>query len=360
MDIRSSSRSTGESVQWAFVVGAPRCGTTAIAKWLRDHSEISLSKPKEPHFFVMKDVRGYPTDELRSVLQRDYVDRFFANRGAASVLVDGSVSYIYAPEQIEPALRIWPDAKFIICVRSPLQMLPSLHQRHFVNGDETVRKFETAWSLVPERRAGRSIPRSCLDPRFLDYWEAGFLGKHVEKFLRIIGRDRCLITVFDDLLSNPRREYLRALDFLGLPDDGKVIFERHADSKDCRIAWLQRLLQRPPRVALRFLDSDDLHNPRFAETAGPVFQKVLDVRTRILDWNEIPAERREIDPAVLDQMRAMYRNDVMLLSDLVDRDLGHWLDPAGSAPIVPVQRAVGSLEPETEARQFAARTSRVR
>jgi hypothetical protein len=214
-------------------------------------------------------------------------------------------------------------------------MLPSLHQRHFVNGDETVRKFERAWSLVPERRQGESIPRGCLDPRFLDYWEAGFLGKHLSNFLRVIGQERCLITLFDDLVADPRREYRRALDFLGLPDDDKSVFERHADSRDCRIAWLQHLLQRPPRIAIGFLDSDDLNNPNFAETAGPLFQTVLNVRTRILDWNEFPAGRRQIDRAVLNEMRDMYRADVALLSTIIDRDLDHWLadDEEKTVPI---------------------------
>jgi sulfotransferase family protein len=281
---------------------------------------------------MMRDVRSYSIDELRRVVQRDYVERFFPNRHGASVLAEGSVSYFYGPERLEPILRLWPSAKFIICLRNPLQMIPSLHQRHFVNGDETVRRFERAWSLVPERRNGRFIPRSCLDPRFLDYWEAGHLGKHVRNFLSVIGRERCLLTLFDDLQSDPRRVYRQVLEFLGLPDDDKTVFERHAESKDCRIASLQRLLQRPPRVAMRLLDSDDLHNPRFAETAGPLFQKILDVRTRILDWNEIPAERPKIDPALIEEMRTLYRDDVFLLSQLLERDLSHWMDSEQAAP----------------------------
>ena len=34
-----------------FVVGAPRCGTTAISKYLSDNPNICFSRPKEPHFF---------------------------------------------------------------------------------------------------------------------------------------------------------------------------------------------------------------------------------------------------------------------------------------------------------------------
>lgn len=339
MDATTKTGSINPSQRWAFVVGAPRCGTTAVAKWLRGHPEVCLAKPKEPHFFAIRDLRSSSDAELREVVSSKFIERFFPNRHGASVLIDGSVSYIYAPERLEPALRLWPDAKFILCIRNPLQMVPSLHQRHFVNGDENVRDFGRAWSLVPQRRRGRSIPRSCLDPRLLDYWESGFLGKHVQNFLHTIGRKRCLVIVFDDLVANPRHEYLRTLEFLDLPDDGKTVFERHADSKDCRLAWLQRLLQRPPHFAMHFVDPDDLQNPRFAETASPWLQKVIDTRSRILDWNEIPARPPAVDPAIVQEMRAMYEGDVSLLSELLERDLTPWLDVDRPILIAPMEVA---------------------
>ena len=34
-----------------FIIGAPKCGTTSLADWLRDHNNIFMSDPKEPHFF---------------------------------------------------------------------------------------------------------------------------------------------------------------------------------------------------------------------------------------------------------------------------------------------------------------------
>ena len=341
MDFGVQSDTIDDGSCWAFFVGAPRCGTTSLAKYLRGHPQACLSRPKEPHFFAMRDLRRASDSELRQILRSEYLDRFFTHRGGSAVLAEGSVSYLYAPERVAPVLRIWPHAKFIICLRNPLQMVPSLHQRHFVNGDETVRQFEQAWALVPERRNGRKVPKSCLDPRFLDYWEAGYHGKHVEKFLDVIGRERCLISIFDDLQADPGAEYRRLLRFIGLPDDGKEVFEHHAQSKDCRIPWLQRLLQRPPKFALSFLDSDDLHNPRFAEEVGPGLRKIINLRSAILDWNEIPAKPRPIDPSVLDEMREVYREDVARLSTVIGRDLTWWIEPEPRAAAADARRRQG-------------------
>ena len=318
-----------ETSRWAFIVGAPRCGTTSLAEYLRGHPEVCFSNPKEPHFFMSRDLRGQSIEEMREVVRDKYLDRFFPGRHASSLFAEGSVSYFYAPERLEPILRLWPRAKFIIALRSPLQMVPSLHQRHFYNGDETERQFDRAWSLVELRRSGRSIPRSCIDPRFLDYWEAGLLGKYLERFLDVIGRDRCVISIFDDFKADPGREYRRLLEFLGLPDDHRSDFDRHAESKDCRIAWVHRLMKRPPKAAMWLFDRDDLEV--LIDGAGepsPTVKKILLVREKIINWNKIPAKPPQVGDGVMREMRDMFGKDVALLSRLLDRDLTHWLKAA--------------------------------
>jgi hypothetical protein len=318
-----------ETSRWAFIVGAPRCGTTALSEYLRTHPEICFSTPKEPHFFLRYDLRSENTEQLRETVLNRYLDLYFAERHGSSLFAEGSVSYFYAPEQLEPILRLWPRAKFIICLRNPLQMVPSLHQRLFYNGDETERQFDRAWSLVPERRNGRYIPRSCIEPRFLDYWEAGQLGKHLDHFLSVVGPERCHISIFDDFKKDPGAEYRRVLEFLELPDDQRTDFDRHAESKDCRIAWVHRLMKRPPKAAMWLFDREDLQV--MVEGVGkpsPLLDKIMEIRGKIIDWNKVPATKPKIGTRVLGEMRDMFQKDVALLSDLLDRDLRHWLEAA--------------------------------
>jgi hypothetical protein len=316
-----------ETSRWAFIVGAPRCGTTALSEYLRGHPDVCFSTPKEPHFFLRHDLRGEPTDELRQTILTKYLDLYFPDRHGASIFAEGSVSYFYAPERLEPILRLWPRARFVISLRNPLEMVPSLHQRLFYNGDETERQFDRAWSLVPARRQGRSIPRSCIEPRFLDYWEAGQLGKHLERFLSLVGPDRCHVSIFDDFNKNPGREYRRVLEFLELADDKRTQFDRHAPTQDCRIAWIHRLMKRPPRAAMWLFDREDLQV--MIEGAGkpsPLLDKIMEIRGKIIQWNKVPAKRPRIGERVLGEMREMFRNDIGLLSRLIGRDLSHWLE----------------------------------
>lgn len=320
-------KNVGAPANAAFIVGAPRCGTTSIARYLKRHPQVCFSIVKEPHFFAIEDLRALDDDALKETIARDYLDRFFPEREGFPLIAEGSVTSLYVPERLEPVLKVWPDARFIIAVRNPLEMIPSLHQRLFYNGDEDVKDFARAWALVPERRQGRKVPRRCADPRWLDYWEGGRLGKYVGAFVRRLGRDRCFISVFDDYVADPANQYHRLLDFLDLGDDGRTEFTRHRESRGVRSATLQRLLQRPPRAAVSLLGSEHYKLRIGAKTGklGKSARTVLGLRKRLLDWNKAPAPKVELQPALRDEMRAMYRDDVAELSDLLGRDLNHWL-----------------------------------
>jgi hypothetical protein len=322
--IQLSSLDVCETSRWAFIAGAPRCGTTSIARYLRAHPDVCFSNTKEPHFFAAQDLRDLSDSDLRRVVQEQYLDRFFPHRRSSSMLAEGSVSYLYFPERLEPLLRLWPRAKFIISLRSPFQMIPSLHQRLYYIGQESENDLERAWKLVPTRREGLGIPKQCSDPRLLDFWEIGQLGKHLDRFLSTVGRECCFVSVFDDFKADPAGQYRRLLNFLELPDDGRTEFPRFRESRGCKSIRLQRLLRRPPAVAVKALGfSTD-------ETTAPTALKgqsvVLEMRKRLLRWNRAPAPPPVITPSLLNEMRGEFREDIGLLGTLLGRDLSHWLD----------------------------------
>ncbi|MGZ6119359.1 MAG: sulfotransferase family protein [Gemmatimonadaceae bacterium] len=317
-----------ERARWAFLVGAPRCGTTSFSRYLADHEDVCFSDPKETHFFAMSDMRSLSDDELQLKIERDYLARFFPERGHSPVMAEGSVTYLFVPEHLDAIVRLWPDAQFIIGVRNPLTMVPSLHQRLCYIGDETERDFAHAWALVPERREGRSIPRSCAVPRWLDYWDAGMLGKYVSQFIDRFGRDRCFVYIFDDFVSDPASVYRDVLKFLGLPDDARHDYPTHRDGRDYKIGWLQRTVMGPPRGLLMLAG---VGYRRVLATGpekklGVVGRAALAAREKILAWNMAPAPRVHIEQELRSEMIAMFRDDVARLGELLDRDLSHWLD----------------------------------
>lgn len=313
---------------FAFIVGAPRCGTTTIASFLQQHPDVCFSAVKEPHFFTRHDLTSLKGPELRSFIEKDYIARFFGDCfGRNNLRAEGSVTYLYAPERMRPILDLWPNARFIIALRDPVAMLPSLHARLLVTGDETIRDFAKAWAKIDDRAQGKSIPRSAIDPRFLRYDEAAKLGSKVEAFFDAVGRERCHVVLFDDLSTDPVGSYEALCKFLEIEPLEGTLFEPQRTNKTIRIGWLQRLLKRPPRP-IRAALAGEQFNRRERQVGAKesrAIAAVFSVRKRLLDWNNVPKPREAVDPGVRREIITRLQSEVILLSRVIDRDLSHWL-----------------------------------
>src|SRR5690554_4562039 len=62
-----------------FIVGAPKCGTTAMYQYLKAHPEVFMPAYKEPHYFA-EDFHGAWIERFRQ--QEDYL-KLFADAGNA-------------------------------------------------------------------------------------------------------------------------------------------------------------------------------------------------------------------------------------------------------------------------------------
>ena len=325
-----ASNREGDPTRIVCVVGAPRSGTTSLCHYLKGHPDIAFSVVKEPHFFSQFDLTELPDAELRETVKAEYLGRYFPDVAPSkSVLAEGSVTYLYRAEQMLPILRIWPEAKFVIAIRDPMELLPSLHQRLLYLGDEVVTDFARAWALTDRRRKGLNVPPSCIDHRWLLYDEVGRLGEYVEKFIATVGRERCHIVIFDDLIRDPQGVYARMLKFIGLRADGRTDFRVHRASRGYKIGFLQRLLKRPPK-ALRGIAAGDQYRQRVRSLDTPrgtsgLTAAILAGRKRLLKWNAATPPPVAIDEAVRHEIRNHLSDDVTRLSGLIGRDLSHWL-----------------------------------
>ncbi len=311
------------------IAGAPRCGTSALASYLAEHPDIGFSKVKEPHFFTLN--QDLTDRELRFLVENEYIPRYFGHlTGEQRFWAEGSVSFFYQPKAALKLLTVWPNAKFIIALRDPIDMLPSLHERSLYQGDENIRDFARAWRLTAERKQGRFVPWGAVDPRLLHYDEVGRLGHYLEQFLRMVGRERCHVVVYDDFAQDPGAVYRGILEFLALPDDGRADFQRKRHGKSFRLGWLQRALKRPPqkirsvlagpgfRVREKQLKAD-------SSMKAWLIARMMKGRQALLSWNSMPSRRQPLAPDVRREIHELLRDDTSRLGKLLNRDLSHWL-----------------------------------
>jgi len=322
-----------------FVVGAPRCGTTSLCRYLAQHPQICFSRPKEPHYFQQLDG---PVDAKQ--VEVEYLERCFAHRRPEHLRAgEGSVSYLYSPEAIERILALGPDSRFIVNLRNPFDMIRSYHLRMLYLLEEDQQDLATAWSLQEARARGERIPAHSWDPRLLQYAEAGSLGTWFELLQRRVGAERCLPVVFDDLVADPAAVYARVLGFLGLESDGRTEFPRKQRGQAWRHRWLQEILFRPPRALARAAGvrlpgearpakkAKQSGSPSAAQRllrrggrlAGPLLKRT---RQRLVRWNRIDVSPEPLSPELRRELQAVFDPEIRKLSELLGRNLGHWLE----------------------------------
>lgn len=291
-----------------FIVGAPKCGTTALSEYLRDHPGLFMSRPKEPNFFCedLEKTRGVTS--LGSYLQ------LFSNADGQPVVGEASTWYLYSEVALE---RIWqfnPNAKIIAMVRNPIDLVYSLHSQLVYNQIETERTFEKAWRLQESRP----------DRPFLQYARIGMLGRQIERLLRIFPREQVSIVVFDDFTESPGAVYHDTLAFLGLPSDGRTEFPKINENKQNRVQWVAKFARRTPGALTSI--TDQVKQVLGIERLG-LLDRVRHANTKRLARHPLPAALRE-------ELAAFFHEDIVQLSELLDRDLTGWSRGSSVPPLL--------------------------
>jgi len=298
-----------------FIVGAPRCGTTALASYLRRHAQVCFSKPKETNFLVT-DEKDLPDEAGKA----RFLDTFFSRASDEERLLgEGSVSTLYSVAALKRAQAWFPQAKFIVMLRDPLDMLRSYHGRMLYLRQESEENFEAAWDLQDARAAGKHIPKGCFDPRLLQYREVASLGHYTAQLFDVVGRERCLPILYEDFASDTAGVYRQALAFLELPDDGWDQFERKNQHRGFRRGFLQDLYT--GTLFGRLGNSAILSPPQLNRLA----RLTRPLRKRIKHRNSVDVTPRPFDRALAQRLGGVFSDDVRCLSRLLQRDLSHWL-----------------------------------
>lgn len=297
-----------------FIIGAPKCGTTSLASWLSEHPHVFMSPIKEPHFYCSDFNAGIlvSRDEYESLFEK-------ANDNHKAV-GEASTSYLYSQLAIPNIEKELPGPKYIVMVRNPVEMAYAQYEQVYQDGLEHIKDFARAWELSHERAKGKQVSRWCREPKFLDYKAICRLGEQLSRLFAIVPRERVLVLILDKLKEDPRGEYLEVLRFLGLEDDGRREFPVKNPAKENRSLLLQKAVR--PLVNVFLLAKRKLKLPGSPDLNIYLHEVYYKVYRRL---NTRHRPRVPLPPKLRAEMAEYFRNDVLLLSQLLQEDLTAWL-----------------------------------
>jgi hypothetical protein len=299
-----------------FILGHPKCGTTALYEMLRRHPHIFMPALKEPAYFAA---------DLRSRFQRkasgplpvtlaEYLSLFDAASPEQRV-GEASSSYLVSTTAARAIAELQPGARLIAILREPASFLRSLHLQLLQNHIETEPNLRRALALEPARRQGRQIPRRSPRPSALLYSERVRYVEQLRRYRALFAEEQLLVLIYDDFRADNAATVRRVLRFLEVDSTVAV----HASEAN-------------PTVLMRSQALDELvhtlsvgRSPLARAVRAPV--KVLAPRS--LRHAALRGVRRRFvvgappppDEGLMLELRRRFAPEVVALSEYLDRDL---------------------------------------
>ena len=294
-----------------FIVGAPKCGTTAMQKYLRQHPEIFMPERMEMHFFG-SDLRL----NRGTVRQRAEYLSFFSPATAEKRVGEKSVWYLYSTRAAEEIREFSPTARIVIMLRNPVDMLYSLHSQFLYNGNEDIEDFRLALDAEEDRKRGRRIPGTVIHVPGLFYRETVKFADQVRRYFDAFGRENVYSVIFDDFKDDPAGVYDQMLRFLDVAGGFRPTFGLVNPNKRVRSRVVRRFLGEPPdilRRAGRAMLPSGLR--------GSLSRFVVKVGRRA---NTRYERRKPMGAELRSRLLKELTPEVARLSEVLGRDLMHW------------------------------------
>jgi hypothetical protein len=306
-----------------FLVGAMKAGTTAVFESLGLHPHVYCSPIKEPNFFSDEfrfvevssnnpwprnqfDVNAYvkgPMDRpVHGALVRDPATYYALFRLAKdyTAIGEASTSYLYSTSAARNIHAAVPHARIIMILRNPVDR--AISQYHMESRIGLVN--DTFGSLLEKdlRASDTTFRTSGM------YVELGRYVKQIHRYYALFPERQIKIVLYDDLSSNFNGVIDEILRFLAV--DPALRAHKTKKTNGAQVPRAASINQVLHRVGLK-----QMIGRSFPTTLLELGKRVY---YRKADGTGVTAADRK-------RLREVLADEVAALSELLDRDLSHWL-----------------------------------
>lgn len=294
-----------------FLVGAPKCGTSSLYYYLKQHPDIFLTAVKEPHYFCKdfhKEIDAFHSKHgiwpLRDEV--DYLD-LFKTHSHEAVVGEASTSYLYSQTAATEIYNFNPDAKILIALRNPIEVLHSWHSHLLYYFEEDVWDFGKALAMEEERAGGHvPLPRKVKFPTRLRYHYMVQFDEQIKRYKELFGLEQIRIVLLDDLKNDLAQTFEGILEYLGVDSKFQPEIRIKNPSKVQKNSIINKVLNSEKARILKVLMPSSLKN-------------TMVNKLRRLNTSE--QKRATISQELELKLKETYRPQVEALSKLLSRDL---------------------------------------
>jgi len=291
-----------------FVVGHPKCGTTALYDMLSQHPQLFMSPVKEPRFFVSDDELRFPA--LRQRTREKYLQLF---AGAAPGQRTGEASPQYLASQFAAGAiaAANPSARIVAILREPASFIRSLHHHYVRRGIDRADDLGVAFAAGPSH------------PLWRHYEQRVHYVEQLERYRAVFPPDQVLVLIYDDYRSSNVDTVRRVFRFLHVDEEYEVAPRdlnagAGVRSRVAAVVW-QRLMLGQGRASASLGRAARAAVPHRGRDAVRAFYRRANLTAP-----------PPIDDALMARLRMQFAPEVRKISEYLGRDLtGLWGYPDG-------------------------------
>jgi Sulfotransferase family len=299
-----------------FIVGHPKCGTSALFQLLRGHPELHMPL-KESRFFASElrtRYRRLGPDRLPTTLE-EYL-AVFAGAAPEQRIGEASPSYLRSQHAAARIAEVQPAAKIIAILREPASFLRSYHLQSVHNHTETQKDFRKAIELEDARRRGRKIPRFSHGPEALLYSEHVHYVEQLRRFEEHFPKEQVLVLIYDDFRADNEATVRRVLRFLEVDDTVALETVNTEPLPHVRSHPLHQL----GRVVKVARSNPEAKSPLLRTVNVVVPRRVHSDTIHALWRRATYGPPRTPDREFMLELRRRFKGEVVALSEHLDRD----------------------------------------
>jgi hypothetical protein len=290
-----------------IIIGAMKAATTSIYTYLKQHPDIFMTKVKEPMFFNNFNqntdfkVLGNKSKKVNSLL--DYFSMFGSVKNE-SAIGEASPVYIYnekAPYLIKEHL---PDVKIIAILRQPTDRAYSnfLHTKRADR--ENVNSFEQAIKIEKERISDNWSP-------LYHYIQKGFYSVQLKRYYNLFPKENIKVYLFEDVVKTPKETLKDIFKFLNVDENIEIDVSKKSNVSGTPKGILGFILKKMRYYNLM---------PKFA------ISDYLPTFIISLLFKSVYKDTEKLDSVLRKELTdKYYREEILKLEKLIDRDLSNWL-----------------------------------
>ncbi len=281
-----------------IIIGAKKAGTTSLYNYCDQHPDVYMSPLKEARFFMYDETnpehRRKP-NQVFPIRTTDQYQALFADARGQKIRGEASPGYLVSRVAPDKMHALIPNVKLAVSLRNPAD-------RAYSNYLMRVRSGQEIW---------------CLDNIVNEqaHWlQTSFYYENIKRYFDLFSHEQIHVILYDDLRRDGVYVARDLYKFLGVDEQFLPDVSFHYNVSGIPKTKLlhriySRLYQNHPRfkiIVKKFLP-----------------QKVRRTVTKIRQSNL--KKPPSLPPALRNELVRYYKEDVLRLQELIQRDLSGWL-----------------------------------